>query len=240
MGVACTSRTIYALTSQGATAVIERNHCGTLSVRLLAFEKSQTYPGTMIYRPYMVESCEEIYYVVIHHLGINNLKAIGHVEIFKMDFAKEVWVKVESLDGRNFILSDKGCMSFSATKSGTEGNIIYFTLYEDNGCLYAFGVEDGSLSVYLPCPNLKTPFFSPFWLMLSDSNRLVQVLKGKANTNPLEESQGKKINDTLGIVKENVEKPNSPNNWIDLPLDILLSITMKLPLPDTILESLRA
>ncbi|KAF9625931.1 hypothetical protein IFM89_027799, partial [Coptis chinensis] len=121
-------------------------------------------------------SGEEIYYVVIHHLGTNNLKAIGHVEIFKMDFVKEVWVKVESLGGRNFILSDKGCMSFSATKSGTEGNIIYFTLYEDNGCLYAFGVEDGSLSVYLPCPKLKTPFFSPFWLMLSDSNRYAMHL----------------------------------------------------------------
>ncbi|KAF9621465.1 hypothetical protein IFM89_021769 [Coptis chinensis] len=158
MGVACTNGTIYAITSHQAVVVIERNHCGTLSVRLLAFEKPQMYFGSMIYLPYMVESDEELYYVAIHdHLGVNNRKATCHIEIFKMDFTKKVWEKVESL-----------------------------------------------------------------------------VLKGKANT--LEKSLGVKINDTLGIVKENVEKPNSPN-WIDLPLDILLSITMKLPLPGDYINS---
>ncbi|KAF9621683.1 hypothetical protein IFM89_025978, partial [Coptis chinensis] len=205
-GIGCTHGTIYALTFQRkATAIIERN-CGILSVRLLDFEKPQTYPGTTYYRSYMVESGEELYYVVIHHLG-SNIKAIRHVEVFKLDFAKKVWVKVESLGGCNFILSHYGCMSFSATKSGTEGNIIYFTLDEDNS-LCAFVIV------------------TVFIVLI----RLVQVFKGKANTNTLEESQREKTNDTLGVAEENVEKPNSPN-WIDIPLDILLSITMKLPLP---------
>ncbi|KAF9621099.1 hypothetical protein IFM89_016533 [Coptis chinensis] len=223
--ITCSNGTIYAFTaSNDIFATINREGCGTMSIRWFQIERPRHYSEAHRFWSYMVESYGEIYYVFLHHIGEHD--PLKYVEIFKMDFTKMAWVTVESLGETVFFLSKYGNMSLSVANSGIKGNTIHFA---EKNSLYVFGVGDESLSVYLPCLNLQAPVYSPFWLM--PSNRLVKVYKENANTTIWDELEIEKTNKIVKVTKERVEESEG-SYWIDLPRDILLSIAQHLPSAD--------
>ncbi|KAF9614472.1 hypothetical protein IFM89_018719 [Coptis chinensis] len=226
--ISCTDGTIYALTMQRLTIIIDREPCGKLSVRTLDFERPQYYPETLCFHAYLVESCGEIIFVVIHSEGVT-FKGVNHIELFKMDFSEEAWVIMDCLGDNVIFVSTIGAdsMSVSATQSGLKGNCIYFTLVQDKHNLYVFDLEDESISIYLPCPNLRTPSSLPFWLL--PSNRLVEKQNVDENTTAKKELKMEAMRNTLAIIKVNVEK-SERICWIDLPFDLVAMIAMHLPL----------
>ncbi|KAL5712746.1 hypothetical protein ACHQM5_014887 [Ranunculus cassubicifolius] len=194
---------IYALTTMETLfAVIDREACGVLSVRLLNAEKPQGYCERQCSSMFMVEFCKEIYYVCLD-LEAGDTRVIKGIEVFKMDPSKEVWVKVEHLGDLTICLSYKNSAVFQATDSKLKGNHIYVSLYQDMNILYVYSLEDDSLTVYEL--NLPKPFFKPFWLIPSDKVEVVTTEKRKVESNAC--------------------------NRIKLPMDILHSIAMRLPLP---------
>ncbi|OMO83699.1 Galactose oxidase/kelch, beta-propeller [Corchorus capsularis] len=71
------------------------------------------------------------------------LEEVTGVEVFKLNLVLGEWTK----------------------ESGLVGNCIYFTVGGGDQSLYSFNMEDNSVSMFLPHPNLKAPWRSPRWIM---------------------------------------------------------------------------
>lgn len=113
---------------------------------------------------YLVESCDEVFVVHFSMLGVSSRK-IRDIDIFKLDLSTLEWVKVESIGDRTFFINKTtGCISCSATKSGTLGNSIYFTL-DDDESMYVFDVEEKCIYTHYPCPYLGRNVAQKEWVM---------------------------------------------------------------------------
>ncbi|PIA46786.1 hypothetical protein AQUCO_01500377v1 [Aquilegia coerulea] len=208
--------TIYACTFQRNLVTIKRRHCGTLSIRLLNIVEPQTFPPVFVSEYYIVESCGELYYVLLHYLPIS--EEINRVEIFKLNSSSQIWIKVDCIGDAVFFLSNyTASMSLSVTNSEIKENQIYFTIPGDNNSLYVYDLEDESLILYLPCPNLQnSQSFLPYWLM--HNSRLVERNKDDVKTT-YEELKVEKSYNMVAAIQENVESTRP--DWTDLPLDVL-------------------
>ncbi|TVU17620.1 hypothetical protein EJB05_33668 [Eragrostis curvula] len=90
-------------------------------------------PETMpMWSSYLVESCEELFLVVVFFQG-ENVHKVAEVVVYKMDFSVPAWRKVDRIgDDRVFLLGghDIGISSFGASYAasacGLTGNCIYF------------------------------------------------------------------------------------------------------------------
>ncbi|KAF9613592.1 hypothetical protein IFM89_009262 [Coptis chinensis] len=218
--ISCKDGIIYALTTQSVAVIIDRKSCGTLSVRSLDFPRPR-FSETIRLEEELVESRGDIYLVVILYVGHKAIQ-VAHVEVFKMDLYKKVWVKVESIGHQVFFVAQCGSISLPATNLGLKGNCIYFSISADD-LLYVFDLEDGNLSNYLPCPNLATPSFTPFWYL--PNNWLVEIQKEDVNTVPKTELKIEMADNKFATVEEPVEE-SIGFRWINLPMDILRSIAM--------------
>ncbi|PIA38934.1 hypothetical protein AQUCO_02700254v1 [Aquilegia coerulea] len=228
VSVCPTNGVIYALTDFTHLAVIDRKPCGVLSVSLLGFGSLPMYPEVLQVWQYLVESCGEIYCVAVHFVGLSEEK-INHLEVFKMDLLKKIWVKVECLGDRIFCLSDTNCVSFSASKAGMKGNKVYLTLWQDDN-LYVFNLQDECSSIHLPCPNLATAGSSPFWLMPTNRNRLIEIHKEDESRTTKDKLVKMEILDNAKAI-ENDSVESKVLSSVGLPRDVLLSITARLSLP---------
>ncbi|KAF9614044.1 hypothetical protein IFM89_014844 [Coptis chinensis] len=223
--ISCKDGNIYALTFQLMVAVIDRESCGNLSVRVLDFESPPNSRSFVFHNYHLVESCGEIFLVCIMFLGEITIRGVHYVEIFKMDLSKEVWVKVESLGDHVFFVSQRGSMSLSATKFGLKGNCIYFPIRDKNR-FYVFDLDDGNLSNCMPCrPNLLAHSFTPFWFL--PNNWYIGIQK-EDYTDTKKELMMEMAGNEYAILKEHVEEYNKPQ-WNDLPMDILRLIALYLP-----------
>ncbi|KAM7469657.1 hypothetical protein LguiA_007840 [Lonicera macranthoides] len=114
----------------------------------------------------LVESCGELYVVKIYMDELMP-REIKDMEVFKLDCNKKVWLRVESLGDRAFLLGPNCCTSCYASaresKYGIVRNTIYFTMENDTS-LYAMDLEDRSITVSLPCPIVKKNCSRPIWL----------------------------------------------------------------------------
>ncbi|XP_058079532.1 uncharacterized protein LOC131227747 [Magnolia sinica] len=113
-------------------------------------------------RDYMVESCGDIFLARLFHLII--VPRVSIVEVYKMDFDRMVWVKVDTLGDRVLFLGSDYSTSCSASDSGIKRDCIYFTKPKDKS-LYVFHLDRGTISMKLPCPNVRLPWVEPFWVM---------------------------------------------------------------------------
>ncbi|KAF8378533.1 hypothetical protein HHK36_029876 [Tetracentron sinense] len=97
-----------------------------LAVRKLEVKiPDPSLPDTVRLSNYLIESCGEIFLVKKMYLGETTTK-VRDFDVFKMDFLRMVWVRVESLGDRAFFISSTNCISCSSAESGIKGNSIYY------------------------------------------------------------------------------------------------------------------
>lgn len=115
----------------------------------------------------LVESCGELFAVVKYYLG-GTMKT-RHIEVYKMDFPRLAWTKVESLGNRAFFLAGTSC-NFSGSAvpgSGVKQNCIYFLESGDRD-LHVFDMENYDVTISTPCP-VKSNWLQPTWVMPAPS-----------------------------------------------------------------------
>lgn len=126
---------------------------------------------------YLVESCGELFMVVILFLG-QNVHRISEVAVYKMDFSRPEWCKVDRIDDRVFLLGGDriGASNFGASCSANEhglcGNCIYFVnnIAAEENYLHIFNLEKGTEEVQRPFKHngYPLPLRPPFWLLTTE------------------------------------------------------------------------
>ncbi|XP_058078795.1 uncharacterized protein LOC131227105 isoform X1 [Magnolia sinica] len=113
-------------------------------------------------RDTLVESHGDIFLVRQGVLPL--VPRVPRVEVCKMDFDRMAWVKVDTLGDRVLFLGRDYSISCSASDSGLKRDCIYFMKPGDTN-LYVFHLDRGTISAKVPCPNVRSPWFEPFWVM---------------------------------------------------------------------------
>ncbi|KAL6865159.1 hypothetical protein ACP4OV_016310 [Aristida adscensionis] len=125
---------------------------------------------------YLVESCGELFLVVIFFDG-ENVHRIAEYAVYKMDFSQPAWCKVDGIGGdRVFLLGGDrtGISNFGASCSATPenglcGNSIYFLnhLAITENFLHVINLEKGTEEVQRPFMHkgFPVPLRPPFWLL---------------------------------------------------------------------------
>lgn len=143
---------LYALTLQGRLAIVDYDQHPV--VKLLEVRAAHV-AGNVWFQKYLIESHGELF--LAHLVFFHGRRRVYTCEVYKMDFSKMDWEIVGSLDDCAFFLSSlPSGMSCSASGAGIRGNSIYFVV-EDDAKIYRFDMADKSVSVELPCPEIKRP-----------------------------------------------------------------------------------
>ncbi|KAI3448219.1 hypothetical protein Pfo_004884 [Paulownia fortunei] len=132
----------YALSLQGSVVVVEEiDSC----FRITAIGASRAVPSKVSrqFREYLVESDGEILLVFL--VSRKSIDLVEDVEVFRLDIAKLVWVKVERLGDRTLFLEDECCMGVTASKVGCKKNCIYFNHHRVDKWRI-FDMESGHIS----------------------------------------------------------------------------------------------
>ncbi|KAI3838219.1 hypothetical protein MKW92_028066 [Papaver armeniacum] len=118
-------------------------------------------------RPYFLESFGEVFRIrysfIRRGIYLNNVRSI---EILKLDFSSMAWENVKSLEDHVFFMSYGTQLSCLASDLGFSEGCLYYTQKEEMS-LYKYDLEDQSILLSVPCPDLPTPWFRPDWLMIT-------------------------------------------------------------------------
>lgn len=163
-GAAMCGGRIYGL-ALGGTLMTAKVVGSNLVVTQVGAEElpNNTIPETFHFSYQIVESNGELFGVVKYYKGTTD--RIRLIEVYKMEFSRLVWTKVESLGNRAFFLSGTTCnFSCPTTEdSRLKPNCIYFIQGNDRH-LYVFDLENCSISFSTPCP-VQSNWFTPRWVM---------------------------------------------------------------------------
>ncbi|KAL3517150.1 hypothetical protein ACH5RR_024052 [Cinchona calisaya] len=161
------NNTIYAITYRyGHMVELEIVNSTSLVIKPLQCERLFTQSLWHCSNSYRVESCGDVFAIEVERGGVRHGQVIDIV-ISKLDLSKMVWNKVVSCPDRAFFLSRGNAISCpvpTADDAQRIGNRVFFTLYEDNS-LYSYHIEDKTISISLPCPNISTPWETPLWIL---------------------------------------------------------------------------
>ncbi|KAI3917498.1 hypothetical protein MKW92_003160, partial [Papaver armeniacum] len=115
---------------------------------------------------YYVESFDEIFMIDKYFItrGVYQY-SVTNMMVSKLDFSSMSWVEVTSLDDHVLFLHQTTRLSCSAKELGFTRGYVYFTQPHEMS-LYKYDLEDKSVMLSLPCPDLPKPWFSPNWLMI--------------------------------------------------------------------------
>ncbi|KAI3964097.1 hypothetical protein MKW92_035895 [Papaver armeniacum] len=121
---------------------------------------------------YFVESFGEVFRIRKWSIprGIYS-NCICDIEIWKLDFASMAWENLKSLDDHVFFISYHTQLSCLASDLGFLKGCMYYT-QEEEMSLYKYDLEEQSIVLSLPCPDLPTPWFQPEWLMITTTPRV--------------------------------------------------------------------
>ncbi|XP_026439614.1 uncharacterized protein LOC113338395 [Papaver somniferum] len=84
--------------------------------------------------------------------------------------------EVKSLDDHVIFLGETTVLSYSAAELGYTKGCVYFT-QSDEKSLYKYEVDDKSLFLSLPCPDVPSPWFSSNWVMIPSTLRIVYSIQ---------------------------------------------------------------
>lgn len=111
-----------------------------------------------------MEVSSELFVIYLIFGGLAYKEVIA-VEVSILDFSRMEWNNVQSAKDHVFFIDDESAICCPAIhEPNVHGNGVYFTLLDDKS-MYWYSIEDKSVSVCLPYPNLPTPWCSPIWLM---------------------------------------------------------------------------
>ncbi|OVA03999.1 Protein of unknown function DUF295 [Macleaya cordata] len=161
------------------------------------------------YRTYYVESFDELFIVEKHYYS----KELVTLQILRMNFSLMTLEEVKSLGDHVLFLGLSTIASCSAADLGYTNGCVYFMESYDKS-LYTFDLEDASISVTLPCPNLPTPWITPEWVIMPmtvrvpDGRRSEHLQKRRRMENVIIETEENKtsINDNEKEGKKNNEE----------------------------------
>ncbi|KAL5719106.1 hypothetical protein ACHQM5_011930 [Ranunculus cassubicifolius] len=113
---------------------------------------------------YFLESRGEIFQV--YELRLGKSLTVWQFAVFKLDFSKMAWARVESLGDRIFLLGDASYSGsvLSAAEYGAKGNCIY-SFSTQRTELYCFDMEDGTITSTQPCPTRIRNAGGLFWVV---------------------------------------------------------------------------
>ncbi|XP_077231106.1 uncharacterized protein LOC143864141 isoform X2 [Tasmannia lanceolata] len=213
----------YAHTLRDRLAVVEV--FPYLQVKVLEVEpmiKELTY-GSFICK-YLLESRGELFLVFKHNYHYT--ETFHSFFVFKMDFCKMKWVKVESIgaDCIFFLGIGSGCVYYTAN-TRLKGDVIYFFNSEDNA-FYAFDLEDGSLSINLCDQVGDNVWDTQFWLLPPISSGYVPSSNSELESTKEGNAKSKEIKQrpstTITITRSEFDKMDvEERNWLELPDNII-------------------
>ncbi|XP_050221463.1 uncharacterized protein LOC126671720 [Mercurialis annua] len=171
-----------------------------------------------------VESCGEVFRVEFLIFGfLLDPLDIFYFRVLKLDFSRNDWVEVKSIGDRAFFITaglrTPTNFSCSTKHSNIRGNTIYFTLPQDK-TLYAFHLEEESITTYMPCPAPQSDCSRPIWL-LAHSHSLTSVDKLQ-------------LPSVLKAGNEKIIDDEQEETWSALPSELLSLISSTLSGPDTL------
>jgi hypothetical protein len=144
---------------------------GVIDVDMVDLPRSKPMGST-----YLVESCGDLFLVVIFFDGYNVHK-IAELTVYKMDFSQPAWCKVDGIGAqRAFLLGGDmmGVSNFGASCSaggGLRGNCVYYLnhLATTENFLHVFDLKNGEEEVHRPFRHKGFPMppRPPFWLLPS-------------------------------------------------------------------------
>ncbi|KAF8725804.1 hypothetical protein HU200_020364 [Digitaria exilis] len=130
-------------------------------------------PDSMpMWSSYLVESCGELFHVVIFFDG-ENVHKVAEVAVYKMDFSTPAWCKVDGIGDRVFLLggdriehSNFGA-SCSASQHGLPSNCVYFLnhLAINENWVHVIDLEKGTEEMLRPFKEFVDPLRPPFWML---------------------------------------------------------------------------
>ncbi|KAI3921584.1 hypothetical protein MKW92_031204, partial [Papaver armeniacum] len=120
---------------------------------------------------YHVESFGEVFQILrkFFSRGIYE-NCVTSIYVWKLNFSSMTWEEVKSMDDHVFFLGCNTKLSCLASDLGLLKGCLYFTQAEEMS-LYKYDLEDDSILLSLPCPELPCPWYSPKWLMISATPR---------------------------------------------------------------------
>ncbi|XP_026432841.1 uncharacterized protein LOC113330201 isoform X2 [Papaver somniferum] len=118
-----------------------------------------------------VESFGEVFQIFRNYFprGIYENCVTG-IYVWKLDFSSMTWEEMKSMDDRIFFLGGHTQLSCLASDLGLAKGCVYFTQAKEMS-LYKYDLEDDSILLSFPCPNLPAPWYPPKWLMISATPR---------------------------------------------------------------------
>ncbi|KAL6864655.1 hypothetical protein ACP4OV_015806 [Aristida adscensionis] len=135
VGIAAVGGRIYHQLSADALGVLEFNPVDTEPMLgWIQVHRVRAPRGSCVSSSYLVESCDELFLVVVYFLNSISTQMVHRVALYKMDFSKgAAWRKVNRIGDRVFLLGGKRGSSFSnfgascpASKHGLAADRIYF------------------------------------------------------------------------------------------------------------------
>ena len=118
--------------------------------------------GIIFFKSYLIESSGEL--LVVHKV-FSTMFQLRHVvlnfEIYRLDRSKDIWTKVRNIGKQTIFLSADEGKCRLVQNAGIKENSIYFTRYRN---LYVFDLDDQSVTVSLPCPNVSKSRSNLYWI----------------------------------------------------------------------------
>ncbi|KAI3838222.1 hypothetical protein MKW92_028069, partial [Papaver armeniacum] len=121
---------------------------------------------------YFVESFGEVFKIVKWSIRRGKYSnCVPRIQVWKLDFAAMAWENVKSLDDHVLCISNHTQLSCLASDLGFSKGCMYYTQDEEMS-LYKYDLEDRSILLSLPCPDLPKPWFQPEWLLITAPPRV--------------------------------------------------------------------
>nr|KYP61210.1 Putative F-box protein At3g25750 family [Cajanus cajan] len=135
----------YALSVQGSLAVIE---VVDSSPRVTGLSATRMVPSVSSkhFREYLLESEGEILlvYLISRKSSVHN---VDGVEVYRLNFARLSWLKLETLGERAVFVGSNCSMSVMASEVGCRKNCIYFRHPVDDDLWWVYDMESGNISL---------------------------------------------------------------------------------------------
>lgn len=123
----------YATSLQGALVVMQANDA---RLRITGISATRGVPSVRcrFFKEYLVEMKGEILLVFLIHE--RSVAAVDGIEVFRLDFGKLDWIRVERLGGNTLFLNGRCSIWVDSEEFGCRDDRVYFTNEQNRWCVY--------------------------------------------------------------------------------------------------------
>ncbi|KAL6864656.1 hypothetical protein ACP4OV_015807 [Aristida adscensionis] len=176
VGIAAVGGKIYHQLSMHELGVLEFDPVDAVpTLTRIQVHKVRAPRGSPRLSSYLVESCGELFMVVVYFRTCFTIQTVHRVALYKMDFSKPAWHKVDSIGDRVFLLGGKRGSFFSnfgascpASEHGLAADCIYFFNHIFNwaNSLHVFNLTNRTdEEVQCIFEGIEDVLGTPFWML---------------------------------------------------------------------------